>query len=158
MTPAIEILRSLGIEHDVVEYHHDPTHGSFGMEAAAALGVEADSIFKTLMVTLDDATTAIGIVPVVCTLDLKAVAKSAGAKKAAMTDPEEAERRSGYVIGGISPFGQKRPSPTFLDEWATAHERIHCSGGRRGLEVGVAPQDLVAVLDAVVAPIAVWPS
>ncbi len=157
MTPSIELLRSLGIEHDVVEYHHDPAHGSFGMEAAEALGVEADSIFKTLMVTLDDGSTAIGIVPVICTLDLKGLAAAAGAKRAAMTDPDEAERRSGYVVGGISPFGQKRPSPTFLDEWAMAHDQIHCSGGRRGLEVGVAPEDLVSVLDAAVAPIAVWP-
>ncbi|NCG24561.1 MAG: Cys-tRNA(Pro) deacylase [Actinobacteria bacterium] len=157
MTPAIDLLRMLGIDHDHVEYHHDPAHASFGIEAAEALGVDADSIFKTLMVTFDDGTHAIGIVPVVCKLDLRAMAAAAGAKKAAMTDPDEAERRSGYVVGGISPFGQKRPSPTFLDEWAMAHDRIHCSGGRRGLEVGLAPDDLVSVLDAAVAPIAVWP-
>jgi Cys-tRNA(Pro)/Cys-tRNA(Cys) deacylase len=127
------------------------------MEAAEALGVEPDSIFKTLMVTLDDGTHAIGIVPVICKLDLKAIAAAASAKKAAMTDPDEAERRSGYVIGGISPFGQRRPSPTFLDEWAMAHDRIHCSGGRRGLEVSLAPEDVIRVLDATAAAIAVWP-
>ncbi len=127
------------------------------MEAAEALGVEADSIFKTLMVTLDDGTYAIGIVPVICKLDLKAIAAAAGAKKAVMTDPAEAERRTGYVVGGISPFGQKRRAPTFLDEWAMTHDQIHCSGGRRGLEVGLAPGDLIRALDATTAAIAAWP-
>ncbi len=157
MTPAIELLKSLGIDHQVVEYEHDPSAGSYGDEAAAALGVDADSIFKTLLVSLDDGRTAVGVVPVACTLDLKAIAVAAGSKRAQMADPKEAERRTGYVVGGISPFGQKRPSPTFVDEWATALDVVHCSAGRRGLEVGVPPEAFVAALDATFAPIAAWP-
>ncbi len=156
MTPAIELLRRLGIAHEVVQYDHDPGHPSFGQEAVDALGVDADSVFKTLMVTLDDGRNAIGVVPVTCTLDLKAIAAAAGAKKATMTDPAEAERRSGYVVGGISPFGQKQQLATFVDEWATALDDVHCSGGRRGLEVVVAPDAFVTALDATFSPIAVW--
>ena len=102
------MLRRLGIEHRVVHYDHDPDHGSFGLEAVEALGTDPDGTFKTLMVTLDDGRNAIGVVPVSCTLDLKAIAAAAGAKKARMTEPASAERRSGYVVGGISPFGQSR--------------------------------------------------
>ena len=156
MTPAIELLRTLGIEHTIEEYDHDPTHPSYGREAAEALGVDPTSVFKTLLVTLDDGTHAVGIVPVEARLDLKAVAAAAGAKKAVMTDPAVAERRTGYVVGGISPFGQKQSSPTFVDEWATALDVVHCSGGRRGLEVGVAPSVFVEALGATFAPIAVW--
>ena len=133
------MLRRLGIEHRVVHYDHDPDHGSFGLEAVEALGTDPDGTFKTLMVTLDDGRNAIGVVPVSCTLDLKAIAAAAGAKKARMTEPAEAERRSGYVVGGISPFGQKQVLETFVDEWATALDEVFCSGGRRGLEVVVPP-------------------
>ena len=156
MTPAIELLRALGIEHSIEEYQHDPAHPSYGLEAAEALGFDPTSVFKTLLVTLDDGTHAVGIVPVEARLDLKAIAAAAGAKKAVMTDPAVAERRTGYVVGGISPFGQKQPSPTFVDEWATALDVVHCSGGRRGLEVGVAPSAFVEALGATFAPIAVW--
>ena len=156
MTPAIELLRSLAIAHSIDEYEHDPAHTSYGQEAAEALGVDPESVFKTLLVTLDDGTHAVGIVPVGARLDLKAIAAAAGTKKAVMTDPVVAERRTGYVVGGISPFGQKYPSPTFVDEWATALEIVHCSGGRRGLEVGVAPSAFVEALDATFAPIAAW--
>ena len=157
VTPAIEQLRTLGIDHEIVEYDHDPAHPSYGEEAAEALGVEPDAVFKTLLVTLDDGRTAVGVIPVSCTLDLKAVAAAAGAKKARMTDRSDAERRTGYVVGGISPFGQKRPSPTFVDEWATALDVVHCSGGRRGLEIAVAPGAFEEALDATFAPIASWP-
>lgn len=139
MTPAVELLRSLGIDHRIVEYDHDPNHPSFGHEAVEALGVDPGQVFKTLMVTLDDGRHAIGVIPVNTRLDLKAIAAAAGAKRATMTDPAEAERRSGYVIGGISPFGQKRVVPTFVDEWALAADEIYCSAGRRGVEVVVAP-------------------
>ncbi|MEM8706561.1 MAG: Cys-tRNA(Pro) deacylase [Actinomycetota bacterium] len=158
MTPAIELLKRLGIEHRVIQYDHDPDHPSFGEEAVEALGIDADAAFKTLMVTLDDGRQAIGVVPVSCTLNLKAIAAAAGAKKATMTDPAEAERRSGYVVGGISPFGQKQLQPTFVDEWATVLDEVHCSGGRRGLEVVVAPEAFTTALDAIFAPIAAWPS
>jgi Cys-tRNA(Pro)/Cys-tRNA(Cys) deacylase len=156
MTPAIERLRELGIAHEILEYDHDPDHPSYGEEAAEALGVEADCVFKTLLVTLDDGDIAVGIVPVSAMLDLKAIAVAAGAKKATMTDPADAERRTGYVVGGISPFGQKRAAPTFVDEWATALDVVHCSGGRRGLEISVAPSAFAEVLDATFAPIAAW--
>ncbi|MEM9466396.1 MAG: Cys-tRNA(Pro) deacylase [Actinomycetota bacterium] len=156
MTPAVELLRRLGIEHEIVQYEHDPNHPSFGQEAVEALGIEPDSTFKTLMVSLDDGRHAIGVVPVACTLDLKAIAAAAGAKRAQMTDPAEAERRSGYVLGGISPFGQKQTLPTFVDEWATALDRVYCSGGRRGLEVVVSPRAFEIALDATFPAIAVW--
>jgi|DEB0MinimDraft_10_1074344.scaffolds.fasta_scaffold00823_4 Cys-tRNA(Pro)/Cys-tRNA(Cys) deacylase len=158
MTPAIELLRRLGIDHTVDSYEHDPGHASYGLEAAEALNLDPDQVFKTLMVTLDNNRTAIGIVPVRCTLDLKAIATAADAKKARMTDPAEAERRSGYVVGGISPFGQRRNQTTIVDSSALDHLRVHCSGGRRGLEVGVSPDAFVSVLDARFAPIAIWPT
>lgn len=156
MTPAIELLRALRIPHEVLTYDHDPDHPSYGEEAAEALGIDADSVFKTLLVTLDDGSVAVGVVPVAAMLDLKAIAGAAGAKRARMTDPAEAERRTGYVVGGISPFGQKRPAPTFVDEWASALDVVHCSGGRRGLEVAVAPDAFTTALDATFAPIAAW--
>lgn len=156
MTPAIILLQQLGIVVQITEYEHDPNQRSYGDEAAAALGVEPDAVFKTLMVTLDHGSHAVGVVPVNATLDLKAIASAAGAKKATMTDPAVAERRSGYVLGGISPFGQKHLCPTFVDEWATALDVIHCSGGRRGLEIAVAPAVFAEVLDATFVPIAAW--
>lgn len=156
VTPAIDLLRELGIAFHVLEYDRDPNHQSFGDEAAEALGLDRESVFKTLMVTLDDGSTAVGVVPVGARLDLKAIAAAARSKKAVMTDPVEAERRSGYVVGGISPFGQKRAMPTFVDEWATALEAVHCSGGRRGLEISVAPSAFTEVLNATFAPIAAW--
>ena len=109
MTPAIELLRSLGIDHRVVQYDHDPDHPSFGEEAVEALGIEPESTFKTLMVTLDDGRNAIGVVPVPCKLDLKAIAAAAGAKKARMTDPAEAERGQGAFDGGSLGIGDTGP-------------------------------------------------
>lgn len=156
MTPAIDRLRALGITFETVSYEHDPGHSSFGEEAAEALGTDPHSIFKTLLVALDDDTLAVGVVPVFATLDLKAIAAAAGAKKAVMADPRVAERRTGYVVGGISPFGQKQAAPTFVDEWATALDVVWCSAGRRGLEVGVAPSAFTDVLEATFAPIAAW--
>jgi len=158
MTPAIELLKRLGIDHVIEAYDHDPAHESYGMEAAEALEVDPDAVFKTLMVTLDDDRVVIGVVPVRCQLDLKALAIAAGAKKARMTDPSEAERRSGYVVGGISPFGQRRDHSTFVDLSAERWRLIHCSAGRRGLEVGVAPEVFPQVLGATFAQIAVWPT
>ncbi len=149
MTPAVELLRSLGIEHRIVEYDHDPNHPSFGDEVVERLGVDAEQVFKTLMVTLDDGSHAIGVIPVNTRLDLKAIAAAAGLKKATMTDPAEAERCSGYVVGGISPFGQKRVVPTFVDEWALAADEIYCSAGRRGVEIVIAPDVFGEALGAV---------
>ncbi len=161
MTPAIDLLRALGIDHSITEYAHDPENVSYGDEAVLALGVDADAVFKTLLVSLDSASSnsdslAVAVVPVGARLDLKAVAHAAGAKRATMADPTEAERRTGYVLGGISPFGQKRQFPTFVDEWALALDVVHCSGGRRGLEVSLAPEAFVDALDATFTAIAIW--
>jgi len=157
VTPAIELLEKLGIKHEIIEYHHDPSASSYGDEAVEATGVEPTSVFKTLMVTLDNGSMVVGVVPVAARLDLKAIASAAGSKRARMADPAAAERRTGYVAGGISPFGQKHTSPVFVDEWATVLDLVYCSGGRRGLEIAVAPEAFELALGAEFAPIASWP-
>lgn len=151
-TPATVALTRAGIEFSVHEYTHDPRAQSFGLEAAEALGLDPARVFKTLMATVDGALT-VGIVPVSGQLDLKALARAVGGSKATMADVAAAERATGYVAGGISPVGQKRPHPTVLDETATAYDVVYVSGGRRGLDLGIAPADLQRVTDAVVAPI-----
>jgi len=150
VTPAIDLLRALGIDHSITEYAHDPENVSYGDEAVLALGVDADAVFKTLLVSLDSASSNSD------SLAVAVVAHAAGAKRATMADPTEAERRTGYVLGGISPFGQKRQFPTFVDEWALALDVVHCSGGRRGLEVSLAPEAFVDALDATFTAIAIW--
>jgi Cys-tRNA(Pro)/Cys-tRNA(Cys) deacylase len=124
------------------EYAHDPKAASYGLEAAKALGVPPGQVFKTLVAAVDGRLT-VGVVPVHRQLDLKALAAAAGGKKAAMADPEAAERATGYVTGGISPVGQKRRLPVFVDESAASFAEIFCSAGRRGLEISLAPGDLV---------------
>ena len=134
------------------EYDHDPRAASYGLEAAEALGVDPDRVFKTLMADLDGRL-VVGIVPVTLLLDLKALARALGGSKAAMADVADAERATGYVAGGISPVGQKRAHPTVLDETALGFDTVYVSGGRRGLDLGIAPDDLVRATGAVVAPI-----
>lgn len=138
------------------EYEHDPRAASFGLEAAEALGVEPDRVFKTLLADLDGAL-VVGIVPVPAQLDLKALARALGGSRAAMAELDRAQRATGYVAGGISPFGQKRAHPTAVDETVELWETVYVSGGRRGLDVEVAPADLVEVTGASVAPIARFP-
>lgn len=133
-------------------YSHDPAAASYGAEAADVLGVDPARVFKTLMVEVEGRL-AVGIVPVSGTLDLKAFAAAMGAKKAAMADPAAAQRRTGYVLGGISPLGQRQPSPTVLDSSALDLDTIFVSGGRRGLDIELAPADLVRLTGAVTAPI-----
>lgn len=133
-------------------YAHDPSAASYGAEAAQALGIEPSRVFKTLMVEVEGRL-AVGIVPVSGTLDLKAMASALGAKKAAMADPAAAQRRTGYVLGGISPLGQRQPSRTVLDSSALALATLLVSGGRRGLDIELAPADLIRLTDAVAAPI-----
>lgn len=152
-TPATLALTRAGVEFTVHAYEHDPAADSYGLEAAAALGVEASRVLKTLLVDTG-AGLAVGIVAVDRSLDLKAVASALGAKKVTMADPRAAERSSGYVVGGISPIGQKRPLPTVLDTGALAYPTILVSGGRRGLDVELSPTALVALLGARTAPIA----
>jgi Cys-tRNA(Pro)/Cys-tRNA(Cys) deacylase len=151
-TPATVALTAAGVEFTLHEYDHDPRAASFGLEAAEALGLDPAVVFKTLMATVDGKLT-VGIVPVTGMLDLKALARAAGGSKAAMAEVAAAERATGYVAGGISPVGQKRPHPTVLDESALGHETVYVSGGRRGLDLGIPPADLVRVTGAMVAPI-----
>ncbi len=148
MTPATRALDSAGITYRVVEYIHDPDSDDYGNEAAQATGVDGSQIFKTLLAELPDGELVVGVVPVVCLLDLKALAKAAGAKRATMAEPALAERRTGYVVGGISPFGQRQRHRTFVDESAELYDEVYVSGGRRGLEVVVAPETFGQILGA----------
>lgn len=152
-TPATAALERAGVDYSVHHYEHDPGATSHGLEAAAALGLPAEQVFKTLLAVADHET-VVGIVPVTGSLDLKALAAAVGAKKATMADPSDAERLTGYVVGGISPLGQRRRLRTVLDVSADAFDRIYVSGGRRGLDLGLAPADLRRLADAVAAPIA----
>lgn len=152
-TPATVALTRARMAYAVRAYEHDPAAESFGLEAAEALGVEPARVYKTLLVDTG-AGLAVGIVPVDRTLDLKAIASALGVKKVAMADPVAAERSSGYVVGGISPIGQKRALPTVVDETASEHETVLVSGGRRGLDIELSPADLIAVTRASTAPIA----
>jgi Cys-tRNA(Pro)/Cys-tRNA(Cys) deacylase len=152
-TPATVALTRAGIDYTLHPYEHDPRAESYGLEAAEALGVEPARVFKTLMASLDGKL-VVGIVPVTGQLDLKALARALGGSKAQMAEVAAAERATGYVAGGISPVGQKRQHPTVLDESATAYETVYVSGGRRGLDLELAPTDLVKITYATTAPIA----
>ncbi|KAA1423457.1 Cys-tRNA(Pro) deacylase [Mumia zhuanghuii] len=152
-TPATQAADRAGVPWTAHPYAHDPRSASYGLEAAEALGVGPETVFKTLLADCDG-TLVVGVVPVDTQLDLKALAKAAGAKKATMADPAQAERVTGYVVGGISPLGQKRALPTVVDESAVGLPTVYVSGGRRGFDVGLAPADLVALTRATIGPIA----
>lgn len=141
--------------HRVVGYDHDPAADSYGAEAAEALGLDPAVVFKTLLATVDGSATVVAVVPVERRLDLKGLARAAGGKRAAMTEPAVAERLTGYVVGGISPLGQRKRLRTFIDVSAEARDEIHVSAGRRGLEVAIAPTALAHLLDADFHPLAV---
>jgi Cys-tRNA(Pro)/Cys-tRNA(Cys) deacylase len=151
-TPATVALERAGIAFTRHSYEHDPAASSYGLEAAQALGLEPASVFKTLLAEVDGRL-VVGIVPVTGQLDLKSLASAVGGKRAAMADPAAAERTTGYVVGGISPIGQKRPLTTVLDTSALELPTIYVSGGKRGLDLGLDPRDVVRLLDAQVAPI-----
>ncbi|MFK4225469.1 Cys-tRNA(Pro) deacylase [Streptomyces sp. NPDC019890] len=151
-TPATVALTAAGTAFTVHAYDHDPASPSYGEEAAVALGVCPDRVFKTLIADVDGELT-VAIVPVAGQLDLKALAAAVGAKRATMADPMAAERTTGYVRGGISPLGQRKRLRTVLDATASGHPTICVSAGRRGLEVELAPADLAALTGAVLAPI-----
>ena len=153
MTPAVTAAKRAGIDFEVLEYDAGDSTEPYGIGAARALGIAPERVFKTLVVDLPGASLAIAIVPVAERLDLKAVAAALGAKRAAMAEPVAAERATGYVRGGISPLGQRRRLPFAIDESALGFDRIHVSGGRRGLEIALAPGDLVALVGATVARI-----
>jgi Cys-tRNA(Pro)/Cys-tRNA(Cys) deacylase len=152
-TRATDLLARLKIPHTVHSYEHDPRGGSYGLEAAAVLGVPPQRVFKTLIAEVDERLT-VAVVPVAGRLDLKALAGAAGGKKAKMAEPAAAERATGYVTGGISPLGQRRALPAVLDATALDFPTILVSAGQRGLEIEIAPADLVRAARAVVAPIA----
>lgn len=151
-TPAFAALTAAGIDFTPHTYEHDPRAASFGLEAAEVLGVDPDRVFKTLMADVDG-TLVVAIVPVSTSLDLKALAAALGGKKAQMADPQAAQRATGYVLGGISPLGQRNRHRTAIDESASLHDTIFVSAGRRGVEAELDPQDLVSMTGAVVAPI-----
>jgi Cys-tRNA(Pro)/Cys-tRNA(Cys) deacylase len=152
-TPATVALTAAGVSFELRSYEHDPRATSYGAEAAEVLGVDPARVFKTLLASLDSRL-VVGIVPVTGHLDLKALARALGGSRAVMAEVAAAERATGYVAGGISPFGQKRALPTAVDASALDHETVLVSGGRRGLDLEVAPRDLVAVTGAVTATIA----
>ncbi len=151
-TPATVALERAGVAFTVHAYDHDPRSASYGLEAADALGLDPDAVFKTLLAEVDGEL-VVAVVPVSGQLDLKALASAVGGKRAAMADPAVAERTTGYVVGGISPIGQRRRLRTVVDESASARPAVYVSGGRRGVDLGLDPADLVRVLDAQVARI-----
>ena len=155
-TPAIAALVAAGVPYEVLPYHHDPRNDSFGDEAVAALAdtldVSAEQIFKTLVIAIPKGL-AVAVLPVPYRLSLKAAAAALGVAKAELADPAVAERSTGYVVGGISPLGQRKPLPTVVDDSVLAWDRVLCSAGRRGLQVALAPADLVRLTGAVTADI-----
>lgn len=151
-TPATRALAAAGVDYVERTYAHDPAAAGYGQEAADLLGVDPARVLKTLVADVDG-TLTVAVVPVAGSLDLKALAAACGGKRAAMADPAVAERRTGYVVGGISPVGQRRPHPTVIDASALDHATVLVSGGRRGLDLELAPADLVRVTGALVAGI-----
>ena len=165
-TPAIAALVAAAVPHEVLQYHHDPRNASFGEEAAQALahaeGVDPEQVFKTLVMALAngprsgsgrDIRLGVAVLPVPAKLSLKAAAAALGVAKATLAERAAAERSSGYVIGGISPFGQRRPLPTVVDASALRWDRVLCSAGKRGWDVAVHPRDLIALTNATTADI-----
>lgn len=155
-TPAIAALVKANIPHEVLTYQHDPRNTNFGAEAVAELarthGVDPEQVFKTLVIALPKGL-AVAVIPVPSTLSLKAAAAALGAPKATMADTADAQRSTGYVVGGISPLGQRKRLPTVIDASALNWDRVLCSGGKRGLDLALAPQDLIEATKAVVADI-----
>jgi len=152
MTPAVRTLEAAGIEFSIHEYDRGDDLKDFGREAAEALGLPYDQVFKTLVVEGDHGL-AVAVLPVSCMLSMKLVAAAFGIKRAVMADPKAAERSSGYVVGGISPIGQRKALPTVIDETAELFDEIYVSGGKRGMDIALRPGDLASILGAVIAPI-----
>tara|TARA_B100002019_G_scaffold290404_1_gene308037 strand:+ start:417 stop:890 length:474 start_codon:yes stop_codon:yes gene_type:complete len=148
MTPAISELEDAGFAYELLHYEHDPSVGSYGGEAVSKLGLNGEAVFKTLMSELNTGEFVVCLIPVSSSLNLKAVAKAAGVKKASMADGKVAERRTGYVLGGISPFGQSRRHRTFVEKIALSMDSIYVSAGKRGQEIRIVPEAFSALLDA----------
>ena len=154
MTPAINEAKKQKIDFIIHQYSHDSNHSSYGMEAAEKLNIDVARVFKTLVLQLDNGQLTVGIVPVSGQLNLKQQAKAAGGKKAAMAEAKLVEKSTGYVLGGVSPLGQKKRLATVIDSSATNHETILVSAGRRGLDIELSPDDLCRLTSATFAPIA----
>lgn len=153
MTPGINLVKKAKITHKIHEYSHDESSESYGLEAAEKMGVAEDRVFKTLVVALDNNDLVVGILPVSSLLSMKLIAKVLGAKKAVMADKADVERSTGYVLGGVSPLGQKKRLKTVIDSSAKNYSTIYVSAGRRGLEIELAPDDLIKLTSGLLAKI-----
>lgn len=153
MTPGINTAKKSKISHRVHEYSHDESSKSYGLEAAEKMGVPEERVFKTLVVILDNKEFAVGVIPVSSMLSMKFIAKAFGAKKAAMADKSDVERSTGYVLGGVSPLGQKKRLKTVIDSSAKNHSTVYVSAGRRGLEIELSPDDLAKLTRGALAEI-----
>lgn len=149
MTPAIDAARKAGIAHTVHSYDHDPASESYGLEAVEKMGVDPTRVFKTLVVEVDSKELVVAVLPVGDKLSMKLIAKAAGGKKAAMADKGDTQRATGYVLGGVSPLGQKKRLKMFIDVSAETLESVYVSAGRRGLEIELAPEDLQSLTGGV---------
>ena len=154
MTPAINIAKQAKISYTIHEYNHDASSDSYGLEAAKKLDVSESRVFKTLVACVDEHTLVVGVIPVSTMLSMKQIAKAAGAKKAKMADQAAVERSSGYILGGVSPLGQKKRLKTFIDTSAEHFQTIYISAGRRGLEIELSPKDLVKLTGATLTDLA----
>ncbi len=148
MTPAVNIAKAKGLVFSIHEYQHEQDASSYGEEAATKLGISPQQVFKTLVASLDGKELIVAVLPVAHKLSLKALAKAAAGKKATMADPVQVERSTGYVLGGVSPLGQKKRLRTFIDDSAQSLKTVFVSAGKRGLEIELAPQDLALTLSA----------
>jgi Cys-tRNA(Pro)/Cys-tRNA(Cys) deacylase len=154
MTPAVIFLQQKGAQFQVLEYLHDQMTESYGLEAVKKLGLEASAVFKTLVVALDSGEHVVALVPSRNKLNMKQLAKSAKAKKATMAEVNKVQNMTGYILGGVSPFGQKKRLKTFVDSSAISHDLIYVSGGKRGLELQIVPTLLSEYLGATFVSIA----
>ena len=148
MTPAVNAVRKARVVYQIHDYAHDASSASYGLEAAEKLDVAEERVFKTLVVSLDSKALAVAVIPVSSMLSMKLVAKAAGAKKATMAEPAAVERSTGYVLGGVSPLGQKKRLKTIIDSAASDHSTVYVSAGRRGLEIELGPGDLAELTGA----------
>lgn len=153
MTPGILAARKAKVSYTVHEYQHDPAAESYGTEAAEKMGVDPDRVFKTLVVNIDGKALAVAVLPVTHLLSLKLIARAAGAKKAAMADKLDVQRSTGYVLGGVSPLGQKKRLPTYIDVSAQQFDTVFVSAGKRGLEIELPPADLAGLTNGQFVPL-----
>ncbi|RBP29740.1 Cys-tRNA(Pro)/Cys-tRNA(Cys) deacylase [Marinobacter pelagius] len=147
MTPGINVAKKARVPHRIHEYEHDPNSESYGNEAAEKTGADPARVFKTLVASIDNRELVVGVLPVTAMLSMKLIARAAGGKKATMADKQEVQRSTGYVLGGVSPLGQKRRLRTFIDQSARNFDTIYVSAGRRGMEIELAPEDLANLTD-----------